>query len=150
MTMDDRDAALLALLAQNARLSTAELARRLSLSRTTVQARIERLERSGPIRGYTIVRGPDGDTGTVRASVLISIEPRMTAAVTSALKTMAEIESLHVCAGRFDMIAAMAARGTEALDRAIDRIGLVDGVRATESLILLATKFDRRPPVAAG
>ncbi len=39
------DEQLLSLLRENARLSTAEIARRLKLSRTTVHSRIERLER---------------------------------------------------------------------------------------------------------
>ena len=43
--LDATDRALLALLRDDARAPTAELARKLKLSRTTVQSRIERLER---------------------------------------------------------------------------------------------------------
>ncbi|EBU8132065.1 AsnC family transcriptional regulator, partial [Salmonella enterica subsp. enterica serovar Java] len=50
----DPDQALLNLLRGNARASTTELARRLGLSRTTVQSRIERLERKGVIAGYSV------------------------------------------------------------------------------------------------
>ena len=42
----------MSLLAENARMPVAELARRLDLSRTTVQARLERLEGQGVIAGY--------------------------------------------------------------------------------------------------
>ncbi|MGR3584852.1 MAG: Lrp/AsnC family transcriptional regulator, partial [Pseudooceanicola nanhaiensis] len=49
MQLDDTDRALLALLTENARLPVTDLARRLSLARTTVQARIERLEAQGLI-----------------------------------------------------------------------------------------------------
>ena len=147
MTPDRKDQQLLALMSANARLPTAELARQLNLSRTTVQARIERLEQGGVIRGYTIVKGRSAESGLVRATALILIEPQMSAPVTSVLKRMPEVESLHTAAGRFDMIATMAAQGTEALDRAIDRIGRIEGVRGTESLVQLSMKFDRRPPV---
>ena len=51
MSIESPDARLLTLLRENARLSTAEIARRLGLSRTTVQSRIERLERDGVITG---------------------------------------------------------------------------------------------------
>ena len=44
--MDDTDQQLLALLRENARAATTELARKLGLSRTTVQSRIDRLERT--------------------------------------------------------------------------------------------------------
>ena len=54
MKLTPADQQLLSLLRENARAPTAELARRLGLSRTTVQSRIERLERQGVITGYTV------------------------------------------------------------------------------------------------
>ncbi|MGO9756089.1 MAG: winged helix-turn-helix transcriptional regulator, partial [Roseiarcus sp.] len=55
-TIDDSESEelLLALLRENARASVASLARRLGVPRTTVQSRIERLERRGVIAGYTV------------------------------------------------------------------------------------------------
>ena len=47
MQITDKDRELLAILSENARTPTATIARRLGLSRTTVQARIERREREG-------------------------------------------------------------------------------------------------------
>ncbi|HBB83887.1 MAG TPA: AsnC family transcriptional regulator, partial [Sulfitobacter sp.] len=55
--LDDTDRALIAALQSNARLPVADLARSLGLARTTVQARLERLERSGAIVGYTLRLG---------------------------------------------------------------------------------------------
>ena len=52
MQLNDKDRELLFLLSENARMPVAELARRLDLSRTTVQARLERLEGQGVIAGY--------------------------------------------------------------------------------------------------
>ena len=54
MTLADKDRQLLSLLSENARMATALLARKLGLSRTTVQAKIERLERDGVIAGYGV------------------------------------------------------------------------------------------------
>jgi len=54
MQITDKDRELLAVLSENARMPTATIARRLGLSRTTVQARIERLEREGIIAGYGV------------------------------------------------------------------------------------------------
>ena len=54
MKISSTDEQLLSLLRENARASTAQIARRLNLSRTTVQSRIERLEREGVIGGYTV------------------------------------------------------------------------------------------------
>jgi DNA-binding Lrp family transcriptional regulator len=74
--LDDTDRALLALLRDNARAPTSELARRLKLSRTTVQSRMARLERERVIAGYTIAVGDEAEAALVRALVLISLEPR--------------------------------------------------------------------------
>ena len=55
--IDDTDRALLAQLAENARLPVATLARRLGLARSTAQARLDRLEQSGVIAGYALRMG---------------------------------------------------------------------------------------------
>ncbi|TVQ52662.1 MAG: Lrp/AsnC family transcriptional regulator [Rhodobacteraceae bacterium] len=142
--LDDIDHALIRFLRRDARTPTAELARRLGVSRTTVQARLERLERSGAITGYTIQTGEGYDPGVIRATVLIQVEPRRTASVVGALGKMREVEGLFTTAGRFDMAIQLAAPGTPQLDAALDRIGALDGVRGMESLIHLTAKIDRR------
>lgn len=141
--LDEIDRKLLELLARDARAPAAELARRAGVARSTAQARIERMERSGVIRGYTVRADPDA-TATIRAYVLLQIEPRRTAAVTAKLTRMPEIESLHTTSGRWDMAAQVAGRSTALLDEALDRIGLIEGVRGMETLIQLSTKLDRR------
>jgi DNA-binding Lrp family transcriptional regulator len=143
-TLDDTDHALIRFLRRDARTPTAELARRVGVSRTTVQSRLERLERDGVIKGYTIQTGDSYDPGVIRATVLIQVEPRATAAIVTALGKMREVEGLFTTAGRFDMAIQLAASGTPALDTALDRIGEMEGVRGMESLIHLTAKIDRR------
>ena len=76
VTKNDKDTLLLSLLAENARTPIAELARQLGLSRTTVQARIERLERGGAIAGYTVRLSTAAERALVRAYVMITVRPR--------------------------------------------------------------------------
>ena len=140
--IDETDHALIALLAENARLPVADLARRLDLARSTVQARLERLEARGHIAGYTIRRGA-ALRPALRATVLISIEPRSGPEVLARLRAMAGVETAHTTSGRVDLIVTLSASTTEALDDALDRIGAVRGVRSSESLIHLSTKIDR-------
>lgn len=142
MQIDETDRALIAVLAENARLPVADLARRLGLARTTVQARLDRLETRGVIAGYTLKRGP-GLRPTLRATVLISVEPRATPAVLARLKSLDAVEQVHTTSGRFDLIATLSALTTEALDRTLDAIGEAKGVKGSESLIHLSTRIDR-------
>src|SRR3974390_1604667 len=80
-TKPDPDEPLVALLKENARLSTAALARRLGVARSTIQSRLERLERSGVIRGYTVRLGPGAARRQVQAHAMIAVEPQQQALV---------------------------------------------------------------------
>lgn len=140
--MDETDTTLLALLAENARAPVATLARKLGLARTTVQARIDRLEAQGIITGYTLRLGARV-APKLRATALISIEPRSGPTVMQRLKSLPAVELVHTTSGRFDLIAQIATDSTEDLDETLDRIGDAKGVIKSESLIHLATKLDR-------
>ena len=141
--LDATDRALLHALRGNARLSTAELARRLRLSRTTVQSRIERLERQKVITGYTVVVPDALEAALVRAHVLITVAPRASGAIEAALRRIPEVRALHSVSGPFDLIAIVAAHSIGELDALIDRIGALDGVERTTSAIVLATRIER-------
>jgi len=143
MQIDETDHELLSLLADNARAPVATLARRLGLARTTVQARLDRLEHSGVIAGYTL-RLSESLRAPLRATALVSIEPRSAPAVLSRLKSLPSVRTVHTTSGRFDLIVGLEANTTEALDDTLDRIGETRGVKSSESLIHLSTKLDRR------
>ncbi|MDX0956720.1 Lrp/AsnC family transcriptional regulator [Sinorhizobium medicae] len=143
MQVTDKDRELLAILSENARMSTATIARRLGLSRTTVQARIERLEREGVIAGYGVRLSESYEKGLVRAHVLITIAPRALSRVTPELAAIGEIRMLHSVSGSFDLIAVVAASSISELDLLIDRIGEIEGVEKTLSSIILSTRIDR-------
>jgi DNA-binding Lrp family transcriptional regulator len=141
--LDDTDRALVALLRENARAPTAELARRLGVSRTTVQSRLQRLERRGAVAGYTVVVPGEAEAALVRAHVLITLAPKQSAAIDAALRRIPEVRVLHSVSGPFDLIAIVAAGSIGELDALIDRIGALDGVERTTSAIVLATRIQR-------
>jgi DNA-binding Lrp family transcriptional regulator len=86
--LSNAEQALLSLLRANARASTAELARRLGVSRTTVQSRIERLEQRGIITGYGVRLSPDYEQGLVRAHVLLTVTPKLADKVVRSLHAL--------------------------------------------------------------
>ena len=142
-TLNEKDRDLLAMLAENARASTATIARRLGLSRTTVQAKIERLERDGVIAGYGVRLSDAYESGLVRAHVLITIAPKTLARITAELNAILEVKTLHSVSGTFDLIAVVQAASIAELDHLIDRIGEIDGVERTLSSIILSTRIAR-------
>jgi DNA-binding Lrp family transcriptional regulator len=141
--MDAIDEKLIIALRDNARASTARLARLVGRSRTSVQSRLDRLERQGVIVGYSVRLAPEHDLGAVRAHVMIKVGPKEVRAVTAALKTIPQVRVLHSVSGEVDFIAVAATAAVAEMDEVIDRIGALDGVERTTSSIILSTKFDR-------
>lgn len=141
--MDELDRAIVGLLSADARMSVATLSRRLKVARSTIQARLERLETNGVIAGYTLKLGEGAREGRLRASVLLSIEPRAQAAILTRLKSIAEIERCFTTSGRFDLLLQIACPNTQVLDQVLDQIGAMTGAKSSESLIHLSTKIDR-------
>ena len=80
--MDEKDRELSRLLSENARIPVTSLAQALGLARSTVQARIERLEARGIIAGYALRLGDQARREQIRATVLVTIEPRAVPGVT--------------------------------------------------------------------
>lgn len=142
--LTEKDRELLALLGANARMPVSTLAKKLSLSRTTVQARLERLEREGVIAGYGVRLSEAYASSLIQAHVLITIAPKALAQVVAELERIQAVTTLHSVSGSFDLIAIIAAPSIVELDRVIDEIGTLEGVERTISLIVLSTRIARR------
>lgn len=143
MKLTAADEQLLSVLRENARASTAEIARQLRLSRTTVQSRIDRLERQGVITGYTVRVADDYEAGRIRAHIFVTVLPKQMPTVVAALRAMPGVRSLHSVSGASDLIAMGVAPSVGEMDELTDRIGSIEGVERTTSSIILSTKFER-------
>lgn len=139
-----KDEELIALLRSNAREPVASLARKLDLSRTTVQDRLRRLEEGGVIAGYAVRLAEDVERGGIRAFMTISIEPRRQVEATRVITRLPQVESLHTVSGKFDLVALVKAGSAEVMDRVIDEIGAAPGVTKIETAVILSTKLDRK------
>jgi DNA-binding Lrp family transcriptional regulator len=143
MTLDELDRRLLALLQADARAPAADLARRLGVARTTVLARMERLEKAGVIVGYTVRLARDEGAAAVEAYVGIGVQPRAGAGVTARLATLPELRQLSSVSGEWDYLALLRADSTARLDAVLDEIGGFEGVLRTTTHVVLARRIDR-------
>jgi len=137
----DRD--LLALLQANARESTANLARRLGVARTTVLARMARLEKTGIVVGYTARLGKEATDRSVQAYVGIRTEPKAARDAVRALGRLPEVKQLVSVSGEFDYIALLSVDTMVRLDAVLDQIGEIHGVTQTVTSVVLAVRLDR-------
>src|SRR6218665_832002 len=143
ITPDAIDRQLIALLQANARESTAHLARRLGVARTTVVARLARLEAGGAIVGYTARLGSDAADRGVQAFVGITVQPKAGREVVKRLSGFPELRQLASVRGEYDYMAVLKAESTMRLDVLLDEIGDVEGVIKTTSSVVLALRVDR-------
>lgn len=141
--LDDLDQKILNAMVADSSTSVSRMARRFKVARSTVQARLERMESNGTIAGYTIKLGDAMQARRVRATVLIEIEPRSSAGVVTKLKAIPEVEMVATSTGRVDLIAQIACGSTEEIEETLEQITALSGVNDIESLIHLSTKFDR-------
>ncbi|RVT88885.1 Lrp/AsnC family transcriptional regulator [Inhella crocodyli] len=141
--LDDLDRGLVALLQANARTSTADLARALGVARTTIVARLSRLEGNGTIVGYTVRLGATQGVQGVQAYVNLSVSPKSAKAVIERLSLLPELRQLAAVSGEFDYLAILRAPSTQRLDALLDEIGELDGVLRTTTSVQLALRVDR-------
>jgi len=141
--LDDTDRALIAALQTNARESAANIARRLGVARTTVLARLARLERSGVVAGYTVRLGSALAAPAIEAYVGLEVAPRAGREVLRRLARVPEVTQVCAVSGEFDYVAWLRAASPARLDAILDEIGEIDGVSRTTTSVVLARRIDR-------
>jgi DNA-binding Lrp family transcriptional regulator len=137
--MDETDRQLLSLLRQDARLSIADLAHKLGVSRGTVTNRITKLEDAGVIVGYTVRVRPDVQRSDIKAWMSIAVEGNQTRSVIASLLGEPNVATLHDTNGRWDLLAELRAETLQDLGKTLERIRLIKGISNSETSIHLET-----------
>ena len=152
MAIDKLDADLIALLTDEPRLGVFEASRRLGVARGTIQARLDRLQRSGVIRDFAPTVDSEALGYPVTAFVTAEIsQGDRDVTVIEHLRGIPEVLEVHTITGAGDLMVRAVARSNADLQRVIDRIVSDPGIRRTSTVIALASKIDHRsvPLVAA-
>lgn len=137
---NDVDERLISALRHNARASLSDLAATLDVSRTTVRSRIEKLQQTGKILGFSVVLKDDTKRDPVRGMMMICVEGRGTDRVIRLINGLPEVRALHTTNGRWDLIAEIGTTTLDEFDAVLGRIRKFDGVVSSETNLLLATK----------
>jgi DNA-binding Lrp family transcriptional regulator len=141
--LDSLDQRLLALLQNDARMPTTELARRLDVSRSTIQSRLKRLKSQHIIEGFTVTLHDDFERSSIKAHVLIEASQKLSGETYVALGKLSQLTSLYAISGDYDMIAIVRAESPQELNQILDSIADMPGVVRTKSSVILETKVQR-------
>ena len=148
---DEVDWRLLELLQEDARLSFAELGRRVSLSPPAVAERVRRLEAEGVVTGYHA----DLDVAKVgfpmQAVIRISASARLAESIIHQVREMPEVLDCHRVTGQDSFVVRVAIRSVEHMEDILHRLAPHEGDTVTS--VILSTPVRHRVitrEVAAG
>ncbi|HEX5074466.1 MAG TPA: Lrp/AsnC family transcriptional regulator [Gemmatimonadaceae bacterium] len=139
--IDQTSRVILETLQSDARISNAEIGRRVGLAPSAVFERIRKLEERGAVRGYNANIDPAAVDLGLLAFVLVRSDERGGAPRTeAALVAIPEVQEVHHVAGEDCFMLKVRARDTAALnDLLANQIGSLESVRSTKTTIVLRT-----------
>ncbi len=143
LQLDDIDRQILELLSEDARRTIADIASRVNLSPAPVKRRIDRLQHSGVITGYTVVL----DHALIGPSIEAFTELRFAgdADIDEILKEVEEIPEIHevfTMAGDPDALLHIRVDDVEHLKQVVNRLRRTGRVTGTKTLMVLE-RWDR-------
>lgn len=142
--LDALDVAILTALRNTPRAGYLELARTLQVSRATIQARLDRLERDGIVTGY----GPDVELAAAGYPVLafatLEIAQGRLAEVTAAMAAIPSVIEAYATTGPGDVHCRLAASSHEDLQRVLIEVSQIPGVARSTSVVALSRLVSHR------
>ncbi|HBX68186.1 MAG TPA: AsnC family transcriptional regulator [Chloroflexi bacterium] len=150
--LDELDKAILEILQAEARISNAELARRVNLSPPATLARVRRLEETGYISRYVTILDQKQAGYDMLCFVRVSLQLHDSEQVNGfreAVQQMSEVLECHHVTGDYDYILKVVARNTKDLENfLINQLTPIPGVaRIYTSLVLNEVKSSTVIPI---
>ena len=133
--LDEVDRKILRLLSQDARTSYKRIGEVVGLSEGAVRKRVKRLVDQGVIKRFTVLVD---DRSMIKALTMINVDPSVpTPEVADLLMRIEGVQEVYEVTGTYDAIALIMASDMNMLNRCIDGIRRVKGVRNTNTCIIL-------------
>jgi DNA-binding Lrp family transcriptional regulator len=140
---------LIGVLSDVTRPNVLELSRRTGQARNTVQARIERLQRSGVVTGYEPVVDLAAAGYGVVAFTTLEIAQGQERPVIDGLGRIAEVLEVHKITGPGDLLCRIVARTNEHLHDVLEQVLVLQGIVRTTSVLALTSPIRKVHPAAS-
>ena len=138
-SFDNLDRELISLLRKDGRASLSKLATQLKVSRGTVQNRLDKLQASGALLGFTIRVREDHGLDKIRAIMMIEVVGKSTSQVIRSLRGFPELVTIHTTNGAWDLVSEIHTSSLPEFDRVLREVRVIDGVLNSETSILLTS-----------
>jgi DNA-binding Lrp family transcriptional regulator len=145
VTIDRLDAQILELFAAQPRVGVLEAARRIGAARNTIQARLDRMQRTGVIADLAPTVDPAALGYPVTAFVTVEIaQGRGRQDVVDHLAGIPEVIEVHTITGAADLLVQLVSRSNADLQRVIDDVVRDPAVVRASTAIALDTPIPHR------
>lgn len=138
--MNEMDIKILIALKKNGRASLSDLALQLKVTRATIRTRMKNLIDKGDIIGFTVLTRQDVTTKAIRGLMMLEIEGYGAQVIRSKLLNLLQVQRVHTTNGAWDLIVELATESLEELDEILFKIRKFNGVKRSETSLLLSTK----------
>jgi len=138
-TYDSLDSELISELRQDGRATISNLAKKLKVSRATIQNRLDRLMHNGAILGFTIRVHEALDKETVKAMMMIEVTGKSTSQVIRKLRGIPQLIKLHTTNGAWDLVAEIHTTSLREFDEVLRQVREIDGILNSETSVLLSS-----------
>ncbi|WP_105617581.1 Lrp/AsnC family transcriptional regulator [Vallitalea okinawensis] len=138
--MDNIDIQIINLLQKNARISISEISQCVNLSVSAVSERLRKLENSGYIKQYTTILDPEKMQKDLTVIMFVSLErSHFSAKFQEFVENEDEILECHYLAGSYDYSLKIITRNTLSLQRIMNTLKSLPGIRKTQTNVILST-----------
>ena len=136
--LDDTDLKLLKLLSDNSRRTLRELGREVGLSISAVRKRVEKLERKGVIKKYTVSVDYRKLELGLTAFLNLEVDPKELGKLVRQLSHYREVCEIHRITGNHNLLVKVRSRDVNSLNRFLEKITNSSGsVRELETLLAI-------------
>ncbi|GGP89703.1 Lrp/AsnC family transcriptional regulator [Streptosporangium pseudovulgare] len=142
--LDDLDRRVLRLVRERPRTGLLEISRILGVARGTVQARLDRMVADGVIVDFGPNLSPRALGYPVQAFTTLEVEQVSRPDISAALEVIPEVMEAHIVTGPGDVWCRIAGHDHEHIQRVIDRMLGIPGVRRSSTVITLSTVVAHR------
>jgi Lrp/AsnC family transcriptional regulator, leucine-responsive regulatory protein len=141
-SLDDCDIEILALLQQDARMSNAEIGRRIGLVASAIFQRLRKLKEQGVVAGYEARIDPRAVGLGLAAFISVRADERVGSCETATrIAALPAVQEVHHVAGEDCYLVKVRVSDAEALGRFLrEQIGVIESVRSTRTTIVLETQ----------
>ncbi|HXY42952.1 MAG TPA: Lrp/AsnC family transcriptional regulator [Acidimicrobiales bacterium] len=137
-SLDAVDLRILELLSADGRASVREIAERARIGRATAYNRLQRLQDSGVIRGFTVVLDPRRAGAGLAAYVYVKIDQHAWRTLGHAIARLPGVEHVALVSGEFDLLVLVRVHDPSDLrDVVLEQLHAIDGVTATQTTFVL-------------